>query len=61
MKEKDIVYDVGNYWVYKDVKKKAYIVFVVGDTHSTSDSAYSMDDDGLSIAKARADYLAKRN
>lgn len=58
-KEADIAYENGRAWVFRDTKGKCYTVFTVGVTHSTSDSAYPLDDDGLSIAKARADYLAK--
>lgn len=57
-KETDIAYENGRAWVLRDTKRKCYIVFTVGVTHSTSDSAYPLDVDGLSIAKARADYLA---
>ena len=60
MKLDDIVYESGNAWVYRDKKKSCYVVFKAGITHSTSDSAYPLNDDGLSIAKARTDYLAKR-
>ena len=60
MKVSDIVYEKGQYWVYRDNQKKQYTVFETGITHSTSDSAYALDEDGLSIAKARADYLEKR-
>jgi len=56
MKEKDIVYDLGSAWVGK--QKDAYVVFITGITHSTSDSAYALTEDGLSIAVARAKYLA---
>lgn len=58
-KEKDIVYDNGNIWVAKDTKQKLYIVFRGTLTHSISDSAYSMDEDGLQLAKWRANYLAR--
>ena len=56
MKEKDIVYDLGSVWVGK--QKNGYVVFITGITHSTSDSAYALTEDGLSIAVARAKYLA---
>lgn len=63
MRESDIAYEApnGRAWVLKDTKRKprSYTVMIVGVTHSTSDSAYSFDEDGLSIAKARADYLDK--
>jgi hypothetical protein len=60
-KESDVVYENGKAWVCQDKKSGCYTVFIVGvATHiSTSDSSYEMTEDGLSIAKARADYLAK--
>lgn len=58
VKESDIMFESGSYWVCRD--KSAYVVFKNGATHSTSDSAYAKTDDGLSIAIARAKYLAKR-
>lgn len=59
MTEDDIVYEVGQHWVLRE--KASYTVFVAGPTHSTSDSSYARTDDGLSIAKARCDYLHKRS
>lgn len=61
MSESEIVYDNGNFWVHADKKQSAYVVYRSGITHSVSDSAYAMNADGLSIAKARADYLANRH
>ena len=62
MQEKDIVFEAqgGKAWVYDDKKKSCYTVFLVGATHSVSDSSYPRHPDGLSIAKARAKYLDKR-
>lgn len=57
-RESDIVYETGTCWVKRD--RKSYTVFRTGVTHSTSDSAYKKNADGLSIAKARCDYLTKR-
>lgn len=59
MKEIDIVYEGpnGKAWVYRDNKVKQYKVFRTGATHSTMDSAYSLDSNGLSIAIARAEYI----
>ena len=57
MKEADIVYEKGNFWVGKS--RNYYTVYRVGPTHSVSDSMYAKTDDGLSIAKARCDYLFK--
>ena len=61
MKESDIVYAVGLFWVFRDVKKSQYTVFRTKFTHSESDSAYPLNADGLSIAKARVDYMHKRH
>ncbi len=58
IREKDMVYENGKAWVWR--AKDCYYVMISGITHSTSDSAYSLDDNGLGIAKARCDYLAKR-
>lgn len=58
MREQDIIHENGDYWVLKD--KTAYVVFQTGITHSTSDSAYPLTADGLSIAIARCNYLAMR-
>lgn len=60
MKMSEILHERGSYWILKDIKNKCYTVFKSGITHSVSDSAYPLDDDGLSIAKARVDYLARR-
>ncbi len=58
----DIMHETpcGKYWVGRDTGQQAYIVYRVGVTHSTSDSGYHLTSDGLSIAIARANYLAKR-
>lgn len=57
-KETDIMHENGAYWVLRDAD--AYVVFKAGITHSVSDSAYAKTADGLSIAIARCNYLAKR-
>lgn len=59
-KVEDIAHENGTAWVLTDTKRQCYTVFIAGITHSTSDSAYPLTDDGLSIAIARADYLAAR-
>lgn len=61
--ESDIVYESSNHvaWVKKDKQHSMYIVFVDGAIHATSDSAYAMTPDGLSVAKYRADYLDKKS
>lgn len=53
-----IIFESGEYWVGDTGKD--YTVFKTGVTHSTSDSSYRRDKDGLSIAIARCKYLAKR-
>jgi hypothetical protein len=58
MKESDIVHEKGDYWVAKE--RTAYTVYKSGATHSVSDSSYSKDADGLSIAIVRCDYLTRR-
>lgn len=62
MRESDIMHESGDYWVGRDRqhKPKCYAVFKNAITHSVSDSAYEMTPDGLSIAIARCDFLAKR-
>ena len=60
MKESDIVYEIGAFWVAREQASGRYVVFENGLCFATSDSAYPLTTDGLSIAKARADYLAKR-
>lgn len=52
------MYETPICWVRRD--NKAYTVFKIGIVASTSDSAYKKNADGLSIAKARCDYLTKR-
>lgn len=58
MRESDITHENGRFWVYRDLKTNRYVVFVSGATHSTSDSAYPLTSDGLSLAVKRCDYLA---
>lgn len=57
-KESQIKHESGKYWVLDT--GKSYAVMAIGVTHSTTDSAYERSDDGLSIAIARCNYLAKR-
>ena len=58
MKESDIKHEAGRFWVGDT--GRSYTVFAQHITHSVSESAYARDADGLSIAVARCDYLAKR-
>jgi hypothetical protein len=61
MKESDIAHENGRYWVLKvPGKAPRYEVLKSGLTHSTTDSAYHFTPDGLSIAVARCDYLARK-
>jgi len=59
IKERDIVHEAGSYWVLRT--KDAYHVMRPKGCVSVTDSAYAKTDDGLSIAKARADYLHQRS
>lgn len=57
MRESDIMHQAGPFWVGR--QSQGYTVFRDGLTHATSDSTYPRDADGLSLAIARCDYLAK--
>jgi hypothetical protein len=60
-RESDIAHENGAFWVLKDRAKKCYTVFRPNSPHaSESDSSYPLTENGLSLAIARADYLAKR-
>jgi hypothetical protein len=59
MKESDIKHEAGRFWVLDH--KTGYSVMTAGVTHSTTDSTYARTPDGLSIAIARANYLARVN
>jgi len=58
LRESDIMHESGAFWVCRD--RDRYTVLRAGVTHSVSDSAYAKTPDGLSLAIARAKYLAKR-
>jgi hypothetical protein len=58
MRESDIKHEAGKFWVGSN--RADYTVYATGVTHSTPDSSYSKNPDGLSIAIARANYLHKR-
>jgi len=58
VKESDILHENGRFWVCKI--RGAYHVMRPHQCASITDSAYRLDADGLSIAKARCDYLARR-
>lgn len=57
-RESDIVHETPVCWVRRD--RNSYTVFRIGVTHSTSDSSYKKNADGLSIAISRCNYLTKR-
>jgi len=61
MRESDILYENGKFWVLKDKHKgkQTYTVMFTGITHSESVDDVTYPD--LSLAVARCDYLAKRN
>lgn len=60
MRESDIIHQNGRFWVARERgKRNAYVVYRDGATHATSDSAYTPDASGLSVAIARCNYLAK--
>lgn len=60
-REKDILYENGGFWVMND-GPRGYTVQRPSPsfTHSLPDSTYAPDANGLSLAKARCDYLARR-
>lgn len=58
-KEKDIKHEAGRFWVLDT--GKSYAVMAAGSTCSESESAYTRNDDGLSIAVARCNYLDRRH
>ena len=51
-----IIHENRDIWVASD--KHGYHVMVNGVTHAKSDCSFMLDSDGLSLAKARCDYLA---
>lgn len=58
MKESQIVFDSGPFWVWKG--PESFTVFKAGPVYSVPDSSYAPTPDGLSIAIARAEYLTKK-
>ena len=58
MRESDIMHENGEFWVARE--PRGFVVYRNAAWSSTSDSAYERSADGLSIAIARCDYLAKR-
>ena len=59
MRECGIMHENEAYWVCRE--QHAYVVYRPSESavFSQSDSAYSKTPGGLSLAKARCDYLAK--
>lgn len=55
-----IVYTNDLSFVYLDISQKAYVVFRSAIHVAYSDSAYTLSDDGLSLAKARCDYTSNK-
>lgn len=60
MRESDIMFECGNYWVARDREYACHTVYKTGITHSKADCGFPLDDDGLSLAICRAKYLASR-
>jgi len=60
MIKQDVMYERGAAQVLRDRSNSRFVVLVAGSTHSTSDSAYPLDDDGLILAMLRAETLAAR-
>ena len=62
MNEADIKHENGAYWVLRDKKSSLYLVMKSELTHSVGVDGvgYPMNEDGLSIAIARCDYLASK-
>ena len=59
MRESQIVYQVGKFWVCD--ADNQYSVMVDGKYMSHTDSSYKKNGDGFLLAKTRVDYLVKRN
>lgn len=59
--ESDIMFDDNAFaWVLRDKPGRCYAVMLYNFTHSVTDCAFPLTDDGLSLAVARAKYLAER-
>lgn len=61
MRESDIMHENGRFWVGRTRSPPSFTVYRTEVTHSVPDSSYAKDKDGLSLAIARCDYLAKRD
>lgn len=60
MKESDILYQNGRYWIAKSKPSGDYVVYRDGITHAEAFSTFIGNSDGLSLAKAYCDYRIKR-
>lgn len=49
-RESDILHEAGRFWVRKELY--GYVVYENGITHAESVQAFTLDDGGLSLAKA---------
>ncbi len=58
MRESDIVYESGMFWIGH--AQGSVTVYRAGATHSIPDSSSPPTESGLSLARARCDYLARR-
>ena len=58
--EKDILHERGPYWVANEGNAYTVVKNLLGG-RAESDSSYPHTEDGLSIAKARVDYLARKD
>lgn len=61
IRESDIMHENGDFWVLRSRggKQPNYAVMKNVGTRSVADSAYELSADGLSIAIARCDWLAR--
>lgn len=61
-READILHENAGFYVHRDTRARALMVYrpSASGTHAYIDSAYPDTIDGLSCAKARCDYLARR-
>lgn len=59
---RDVLHETGGFFVARNRRGNALVVFRPSrsGTHAESDSAYCNTPNGLSIAIARCDYLARR-
>jgi len=60
LKSHGIVQSFDYAWIHRDRRQARYVVYRNTITHSESDSAYPLDDNGLSLAMVRAKYISGR-